>query len=343
MSFPVQVSVVKSEPKDEDSDDDNGRPSAPITSTKPPRYEVASVYQHAWDTASEKYSNQIMEVYGSDELPVDYNRFQKVLAPGTTVAVTFVLVHYAIRDRETNEPASDTYSALIRTVSVLKDAEKPSRPSFTPKRRPLPVPQVPSRGTLKLSADTFSPVRGSETDSSPTKVRSSSIKRLHKESRESSPSILPARGRSAESFSTTSQTSEDVLDKAYPLLLKEMKNPGSRFFIPALLPSLNRQSSPSVGSSSTASSGSNIQTQDGNVNLSSWVEVGQINSVSEPASGENNTSDNNEDPDPSVLDGAQAPSSESTLSVLSSSEDENAESKEDSTVSDKGKSFVFFF
>lgn len=142
-----------------DSDVEDVKPMSQTPAQEP--YEVQSSYRYTWDVVGKNYDNNIMQVYGVDEQLVDYRLFPKHLAPGTTVLVTFTLKHFGIREKGSPKIISDTFNACIESVSILKEAAKKvkSTPSSTPKRRPLPVSQIPSRATQKLSSDTFSPVK----------------------------------------------------------------------------------------------------------------------------------------------------------------------------------------
>lgn len=127
----------------------------------PELYKVSPSYVEMWRETEKRFDNRIMPVYGPNRSLVPYNLFPKFLKAGTTVIVSFNLVHYAFKDD--NRPGAflyDGYTANVTEVIILDlHDEAPSRPLSTPKRKGKFISQSPlSHATLKFAADTFLPV-----------------------------------------------------------------------------------------------------------------------------------------------------------------------------------------
>lgn len=110
-----------------------------------------------------------MPVYGVDRKLVPYNMFHKVLKAGTTAIVSFTLSHYSIReDRRISRAKSDTFTANVVKVVILNLHETtiPRSPSTPSKKMKFSSQKPNSHATLKLFADTFSPVRTTSQETS---------------------------------------------------------------------------------------------------------------------------------------------------------------------------------
>lgn len=207
-----------------------------------------------------------MKVYGIDEQLIDYRSFPKHLVPGTTVLVTFSLKHYAIRERGTPKIISDTFNACLDSVSILKEAEKKIRPtpSSTPKRRPLPVSQLPSRASQKLASDTFSPIRVRTEPSFASAYRAA---HRHQDSPVAGPSSpskkkvqidalpldkLPTSATPAPAV--TSDFAEELVHRMMPFIMERLgRRADSSLKRTARTPSPNRSASPTISAGSESS------------------------------------------------------------------------------------------
>lgn len=184
---------------------------------------------------------------------------------GTTVVVEFTLKHFSIRERGSRNIESDTYTANLVSVSILREAEKISRqPSTsTPKRRPVPVSQTPSRQTLKFAADTFSPVRtqvaSSSKPSSKTRGMSSPTPVASSSSSTASP-IVKTDSITRQKSSSVVRTgnvplvlSQELIDQLLPYILGRIK--GNTDIDAPVTPDRHRSFSPTL---STSSGGSTV-------------------------------------------------------------------------------------
>lgn len=136
-------------------------------------YVVPPELQEIWREVEKTHRNRIMPVFGINGSAVHYTNFVKVLKPGTTIVVSFNLVHYTIKDVAKDKPF-DCFVGNIKEVSILSIPDGgPSRPLSTPKKKGKTVSQTPTRATLRVSADTFLPAPSIRESPSPSRGRSS--------------------------------------------------------------------------------------------------------------------------------------------------------------------------
>lgn len=195
-------------------------------------YAVAPNYQEIWRETEKTYANRIMPVYGLDKTLIPYALIPKFLVPGTTLIVTFTLIHYFMKeDTQLGKAAYDGFTANVVEVSILSVPDLgPSKPLSSPRKRGKYVSQAPpSRSTLKLAADTFAPVASKSSASTPGKAQTDKGKK-REESREvtyppSSSVALPS-PVNVSSVSDTDDSAAPSLD-VISLATKAMAKAGS--------------------------------------------------------------------------------------------------------------------
>ncbi|KAF9550183.1 hypothetical protein CPC08DRAFT_823357 [Agrocybe pediades] len=125
-------------------------------------FKVDSDYEPYFDSYKEDHHCIVMPVFDVNENPVEPGNFAEKLKPGTLVEITFTLVHYAFQNNN-RVYISDTFSAKIEMVSILKEAPAERKSPYKLKgRRPLHTPQSPvksgpSSGERSAAASAFIP------------------------------------------------------------------------------------------------------------------------------------------------------------------------------------------
>ncbi|KAF8797384.1 hypothetical protein BYT27DRAFT_7265765 [Phlegmacium glaucopus] len=106
------------------------------------RYPIGDDFKDAFKTIIPKWQVTPLPVFDATGKFIQVHDLEASLS-GSLVLVYFQLKHYAIKDKKTNDIASNTFTAIASQIKVLEPAAKHKRsPYKSPAKRPNSPPPV---------------------------------------------------------------------------------------------------------------------------------------------------------------------------------------------------------